>query len=142
MRIDILNGPNLNLLGTREPDIYGHKTLAQIAEDVKRHAGDAHEIIFEQTNSEGTLVDLIQRAGREADGLILNAAAYTHTSVAIHDALKTVSAPKVEVHLSNPHAREEFRHHSYVSPVVDLVIAGAGPIGYHLAVTALLARQK
>lgn len=140
MRIDILNGPNLNLLGTREPEIYGTTTLAEIAEMVKAHAGPDHEIVFEQTNSEGTLVDLIQRAGREADGLILNAAAYTHSSVAIHDALKSVSVPKVEVHLSNPYAREAFRHHSYVSPVVDMLIAGAGAEGYRLAVTALLGK--
>ena len=138
MRIDILNGPNLNLLGTREPEIYGSMTLAEIAEMVKEHAGESHQIIFEQTNSEGTLVDLIQRAGREADGLILNAASYTHTSIAVHDALKAVAVPKVEVHLSNPLAREEFRHHSYVSAVVNVVIAGAGPEGYRLAVTALI----
>ncbi|MEM9233620.1 MAG: type II 3-dehydroquinate dehydratase [Pseudomonadota bacterium] len=137
MRIDILNGPNLNLLGTREPEIYGTTTLAKIAEMAREHAGTEHKIIFEQTNSEGTLVDLIQRAGREADALILNAAAFTHTSVAIHDALKSVAFPKVEVHLSNPHAREAFRHKSYVSPVVDMVIAGAGAEGYRLAITAL-----
>lgn len=138
MRIDILNGPNLNLLGTREPEIYGAMTLAEIAQMVKDHAGEAHQIIFEQTNSEGTLVDLIQRAGREAEGLILNAASYTHTSVAVHDALKAIDIPKVEVHLSNPYAREAFRHHSYVSAVSNIVIAGAGPEGYRLAVTALL----
>lgn len=138
MRIDILNGPNLNLLGTREPEIYGATTLSEIGEMVREFAGADHQIVFEQTNSEGTLVDLIQRAGREAGGLILNAAAYTHTSVAIHDALKAIQIPKVEVHLSNPHAREAFRHHSYVSPVVDVVIAGAGAEGYRLAVTALL----
>ena len=139
MRIDILNGPNLNLLGTREPEVYGSTTLAEIADMTRDHAGPDHQIVFEQTNSEGTLVDLIQRAGREADGLILNAAAYTHTSVAIHDALKAVSIPKVELHLSNPHAREAFRHHSYVSPVVDIVIVGARAEGYKLAITALLA---
>lgn len=139
MRIDILNGPNLNLLGTREPEVYGTTTLAEIAEMARDHAGPDHQIVFEQTNSEGTLVDLIQRAGREADALILNAAAYTHTSVAIYDALNAINIPKAEVHLSNPHAREAFRHHSYVSPVVNIVIAGAKAEGYKLAITALLA---
>ena len=139
MRIDILNGPNLNLLGTREPEIYGTTTLAEIADMARDHAGPDHQIVFEQTNSEGTLVDLIQRAGREADALILNAAAYTHTSVAIYDALNAINIPKAEVHLSNPHAREAFRHHSYVSPVVNIVIAGAKAEGYKLAITALLA---
>lgn len=138
MRIDILNGPNLNLLGTREPQIYGTTTLAEIAEMTRTHAGTDHQIVFEQTNSEGTLVDLIQRAGREADALVLNAAAYTHTSIALHDALKAISIPKVEVHLSNPHARESFRHKSYISPAVDIIIAGAGAEGYRLAVSALL----
>ena len=138
MKISILNGPNLNLLGTREPSIYGHQTLSDIEAMVAAHASGP-EIEFFQTTRAGELVDAIQGATREADALTLNAAAYTHTSIAIHDSLKAASLPKVEVHLSNPAAREAFRHHSYVSPVVDVVIAGAGPVGYCLAVDAVLA---
>ncbi|WOI52420.1 type II 3-dehydroquinate dehydratase [Parvularcula sp. LCG005] len=138
--IHILNGPNLNLLGTREPQIYGSDTLSAIETACHAHAnGLGATLIFEQTNSEGTLIDQIQCAGREADALILNAAGYTHTSVAIHDALKAIPTFKIELHLSNPHARESFRHKSFVSPAVNGVICGFGAAGYRLAIDAAMA---
>jgi 3-dehydroquinate dehydratase II len=127
----ILNGPNLNLLGTREPGIYGTTTL----DDVEALALDAAE-----SNHEGDLIDAIHGAPGLADGIIINPAAYSHTSVAIPDALSGVGLPVVEVHLSNIHRREEFRHHSYVSAVADAVICGAGIAGYKLAVDYLAAR--
>lgn len=136
----ILNGPNLNLLGTREPEIYGHTTLAQIEAMCRTRAETlGASVDFRQTNHEGALVDWIQEAGHAARGLILNPAAYTHTSVALHDALKAVAVPAVEVHLSNIHARPEpFRHRSRVSPAVRGIICGFGPTGYELALLALL----
>ncbi|MHA1527677.1 MAG: type II 3-dehydroquinate dehydratase [Alphaproteobacteria bacterium] len=135
--IHILNGPNLNLLGTREPEIYGHETLADI-EARARAAAQRHglELVFRQSNLEGELVTWIQEARTEAAALILNAGAYTHTSVAILDALKTLSIPAIELHLSNPHRREGFRHHSYVALGATGVIAGFGAAGYELAVDA------
>ncbi|MCC6414699.1 MAG: type II 3-dehydroquinate dehydratase [Opitutaceae bacterium] len=135
--LTILNGPNLNLLGEREPDIYGRFTLADI-ESACAEAARAHgfSIAFKQTNHEGELVEHIQQS-RESAGLILNAGAYTHTSVAMHDALKSLSIPIIEVHLSNIFAREPFRHHSYVSPLARGVICGLGPKGYTLAIEAL-----
>ncbi len=135
--IYILNGPNLNLLGTREPEIYGHETLADI-EARARAAAKSHglELVFRQSNLEGELVTWIQEARTEAAALILNAGAYTHTSVAILDALKTLAIPVIELHLSNPHRRESFRQHSYVALGSTGVIAGFGPRGYELAVDA------
>lgn len=133
----VLNGPNLNLLGEREPDIYGHETLQDVQNRCERAAGEAR-IVFLQSNHEGQLVDWIQQARKEADALIINPAAYTHTSVALYDALKTLSIPVIECHLSNPAAREAFRHHSYVSLAATGVIAGFGVQGYELAVTAAL----
>ncbi len=135
--IYILNGPNLNLLGLREPEIYGHETLADI-ETRARTRATSHglELVFRQTNLEGELVTWIQEARTEAAALILNAGAYTHTSVAILDALKTLEIPAIELHLSNPHRREEFRQHSYVALGSTGVIAGFGPAGYELAVDA------
>ncbi len=135
--ITILNGPNLNLLGTREPEIYGTTTLADI-EALCIQTAEAHglKIDFRQTNHEGELVEWIQQSGNNA-GLILNAGAYTHTSVAMHDALKSVRCPIIEVHLSNIFAREPFRHHSYVSPLAKGVICGLGANGYALAIEAL-----
>lgn len=134
----ILNGPNLNRLGTREPETYGRTTLADI-EAQCRATGARHgfDIVFRQSNSEGTLVDWIQEAGDVARGLIINPAALTHTSVALHDAIRTAAIPTVEVHLSNVFAREAFRHHSYVSPVALGVICGFGAKGYDLAIEAL-----
>ena len=136
--IYILNGPNLNLLGTREPDIYGASTL----DDIKALCSDsAHglgcEIEFRQTNVEGELVTWVQEAADAAAGVIVNAAAYTHTSVALLDALKTCTVPVVEVHLSNVYKREPFRHNSYVSPAATGVICGFGPHGYVLALEAI-----
>lgn len=135
--IYILNGPNLNLLGTREPEIYGRESL----DDIDRAcAAKAREtglaVTFRQTNGEGTLVDWVQEAGEKADILILNAGAYTHTSVALLDALKAIGIPAIELHLSNPHAREPFRHHSYVSLAASGIICGFGADGYLLALDA------
>jgi len=135
--IYILNGPNLNLLGTREPEIYGHETLADIEGRARtRAASHGLELVFRQSNHEGELVTWIQEARTESAALILNAGAYTHTSVAILDALKTLEIPAIELHLSNPHRRESFRHHSYVALGSTAVIAGFGPSGYELAVDA------
>ena len=136
--IFILNGPNLNLLGTRETDIYEQTSLKDIEALCSNTAKTLGlEIEFRQSNHEGILVDWIQEAGRDGAALIINAAAYTHTSVAILDALKTLSVPVIEVHLSNIFAREAFRHHSYVSPAATGIICGFGPKGYQLALDAV-----
>jgi 3-dehydroquinate dehydratase-2 len=141
--IHVLNGPNLNLLGTREPEIYGHATLADIEENCRVAAqGAGLTMVFRQTNHEGVLVDWIQEARLSASGLILNAGAYTHTSVAVHDALKSLGLPAIGVHLSNPYRREPFRHTSYVSPAVTGVICGVGAQGYVLAIQALAQLTK
>lgn len=134
----VLNGPNLNLLGSREPGIYGGKSFA----DIERECRDEGAVLglsvdFRQTNHEGVLVDWIQEAADSAKGIVINPGAYTHTSVAIHDAVRAVGLPLIEVHLSNILAREPFRHHSYVSPVASGVICGLGPDGYRLALQAL-----
>ncbi len=136
--ITILNGPNLNLLGTREPQIYGTVTLAQI-EGMCRETAKKYgfEIDFRQSNHEGDLIDWVQEAGRNSAGMIINAGGYTHTSVALHDALKAVSIPVIEVHLSDPKTREPFRHHSYIEPVAKKTISGKGAQGYVLAIEAL-----
>ncbi|MEO0622429.1 MAG: type II 3-dehydroquinate dehydratase [Pseudomonadota bacterium] len=133
----VLNGPNLNLLGTREPDIYGSATLSDI-EAVTRAKADALGValVFRQSNHEGELVSWIQEARGQAGAIVINAAAYTHTSVAIHDALKAFEGPVIELHLSNPHRREAFRHVSHVATAATGVIAGFGPAGYPLAVEA------
>ena len=136
-KILILNGPNLNLLGTREPEIYGTTTLADIQARCEAVAAThGAQVDFKQSNHEGELVDLIQGAGNVL-GIIINAGAYTHTSVAIHDALKSVDVPIMEVHLSNIFAREPFRHHSYISPLAKGVICGLGVKGYELAIISL-----
>lgn len=136
--IYILNGPNLNMLGLREPEIYGVDTLADIEAACRdRAASHGFDVVFRQTNVEGELVSLIQEARAEADGVILNAAAYTHTSIAIHDALAMLEVPVIEVHLSNVFKREAFRHHSYVSAHAAGVICGFGPDSYLLALDAL-----
>ena len=134
----ILNGPNLNLLGTREPHIYGSTTLAEVEATCHQRAQTVGlEIDFRQTNHEGQLVDWIQEAIGAAVGIIINPAAYTHTSVAILDALKNFSGPIIELHISNPHQREEFRHRSFVTPVATATLAGFGVYGYGLAVEAM-----
>jgi 3-dehydroquinate dehydratase II len=134
----VLNGPNLNLLGLREPEIYGSETLNDIEDRVTaRGKALGLTVDFRQTNIEGQLVDWIQEARTKAKGIIINPAAYTHTSVALRDALKAVGVPAIEVHLSNTHAREEFRHHSYVSPVAHGIVVGFGAYGYELALDGL-----
>jgi len=133
-KVLVLNGPNLNLLGTREPDVYGVETLASIEDSCRARADDLGlEVEFRQTNTEGQLVDWVQQARDTHDLLIVNAGAYTHTSVALLDALKAVSLPVIEVHLSNIHQREDFRHHSYVSKVAQGMICGFGGFGYEMA---------
>ncbi len=134
----IINGPNLNMLGTREPAVYGTETLKDIeARCASRANSLALSVDFRQSNLEGELLGWIQQAHGSASGIILNAGAYTHTSIAIHDALKSCGLPVVEVHLSNIYKREEFRHHSYVSPVAQGVFCGFGSHGYELAIDAL-----
>lgn len=139
MTLYCLNGPNLNLLGAREPEIYGASTLADIkAAMTARAAALGRALEFRQSNHEGDLVDWTQEAGATGSGLILNPGAYTHTSIALHDALKAVRIPKIELHLSNVHARESFRRRSMVSPAVDAVICGLGAYGYLAALDALV----
>ena len=140
--VHVLNGPNLNLLGKREPEIYGHETLAAIETRLSaacKNRGVA--IAFRQSNDEGELVTWIQEAGLAGAPIILNAGAYTHTSVALHDAIKGTKARVIEVHLSNIHARESFRHHSLISPVAEGVIMGFGSRSYDLALESLLSEQ-
>ena len=139
----VLNGPNLNLLGTREPAVYGSQTLADVealcAQECAKHG---LKLDFRQSNHEGMLVDAIQKAGRAQAagtlaGVVFNAGAYTHTSVALHDAIKGCGVTVIELHISNVHARESFRHHSYLSPVAKAVLAGFGVQGYAMAIAAL-----
>lgn len=134
----ILNGPNLNLLGTREPEIYGSATLDDIRTQCEHHASRLSiSLQFRQSNHEGELVDWIQEVREQFSGLIINAGAFTHTSIAIHDALLALSQPIIEVHLSNLFRREEFRHHSYVSKPAHGVICGFGAFGYLMALDAM-----
>lgn len=136
-KILVLNGPNLNMLGTREPEIYGRETLADIEANCVKRAGTLGLAVeFRQTNTEGELVDWVQQAKNDAKLLIVNAGAYTHTSVALLDALKACDIPVIEVHLSNIHQREDFRHHSYVSKAAVGMICGFGSYGYEMALEA------
>ena len=138
LKIQIINGPNLNLLGKREPDIYGHLTLDEIKKEVDSHCQPKKITTdFYQSNIEGELVGKIQEISGTVDGLIINAAAFTHTSVAILDALNTLNMPKIEVHISNVFAREEFRHKSMISKSVNGIICGFGLNSYILAVDAI-----
>jgi 3-dehydroquinate dehydratase-2 len=139
MRILFLNGPNLNLLGQREPEVYGRTTLADIEAKVRERANKLGVTVeFRQSNQEGDLVAWIQQAKGAFDAIVLNAAAYTHTSVALRDAISAVGVPTIEIHLSNVHAREEFRHKSLIAPVCRGQIIGFGANSYVLAVEAAL----
>ncbi len=136
----VLNGPNLNLLGQREPHVYGSTTLADIVAMIEKHAkARGVAVVCRQSNHEGELVDWIHEARKKGSGVILNAGAYSHTSIALHDALATLDIPVVEVHISNVYKRESFRHHSYISSVAKGVICGLGVQGYSLALDAILA---
>ena len=135
--IFIINGPNLNLLGKREPDVYGSESFEVFFEKLKQKFPDT-KLVYYQSNSEGEIIDKIQEAGFSADGIVLNAGAYTHTSLAIADAVKAVPAPVVEVHISNVFKREDYRHHSFLSEVCQGCIIGFGLNSYVLAVEALV----
>nr|MCW2727200.1 aroQ [Aeromicrobium sp.] len=139
-RLLLVNGPNLNLLGTREPDVYGHDTLADVEDLVAGTASEAGlEVRAVQSNHEGVLIDAIHEARNDCAGIVINPGAFTHTSIALRDALLATELPVVEVHLSNVHRREAFRHHSYVSDIAEVVVVGAGIDGYEFA-TRQLAR--
>jgi 3-dehydroquinate dehydratase II len=136
--VHVLNGPNLNLLGQREPSVYGSTTLSEIERLMREKAGTLGvSITFRQSNHEGHLVDWIQEAGAQGAGIVINAAAYTHTSIALRDAIAGSGAPTIEVHLSNVHAREGFRHRSLIAPVSVGVICGFGPMSYLLGLEAV-----
>ncbi|NMH28100.1 type II 3-dehydroquinate dehydratase [Flavobacterium silvaticum] len=141
MRLTIINGPNLNLLGKREPSIYGDQGFESYLEDLRSRYPQV-EMSYFQSNIEGELITAIQEAGFSQDGIILNAAAYTHTSVGIGDAVKAVPSPVIEVHISNTFAREEYRHQSFISAVVKGVIVGFGLQSYELAVLSFLSDNK
>ena len=136
-KIEIINGPNINLLGKREPNIYGNLTLDSINKEIEEYANELNlKTLFFQSNVEGEIVNKIQ-ASENSNGIIINAAAFTHTSVAIHDALKSLDIPKIEVHISNIYKREEFRHKSLISNVVDGIICGLGSNSYKLALKGI-----
>jgi 3-dehydroquinate dehydratase-2 len=136
MKIQIVNGPNLNLLGTREPGIYGSSSFDQYLPQLQARYPDI-EIAYYQSNVEGELINKMQEVGFTCDGIVLNAGAYTHTSVALHDCIRSLKCPVIEVHISNVHQREEFRHHSFISAACKGVICGFGLDSYRLAVEAL-----
>ena len=140
MKILIINGPNLNLLGKREPGIYGSNSFESYLPTLKAQYPDV-EIAYFQSNIEGELINKMQEAGFSADGIILNAGAYTHTSVALHDCIRSITAPVIEVHISNVHQREEFRHHSMISAACKGVICGFGLDSYRLALEGLLGQR-
>jgi 3-dehydroquinate dehydratase-2 len=138
-RLLLVNGPNLNLLGSREPAVYGHDTLADVEQLVAATAAEAaYDVRSVQSNHEGVLIDAIHAARDDCAGIVINPGALTHTSIALRDALLAVELPVVEVHLSNVHRREPFRHHSYVSDIAEVVVVGAGVDGYAFAVRQLL----
>ena len=140
MRIAILNGPNLNLLGTREPALYGYATLAEIEQRLREVAEElAIEVVCEQHNGEGELIDAVHRLSESCDAAVVNAGAYTHTSLALRDALAGVALPFVEVHLTNVYAREPERRHSMLAPAARATLGGFGPIGYELALRGIVA---
>jgi 3-dehydroquinate dehydratase-2 len=141
--ISVINGPNLNLLGTRKPEVYGRTTLAEVEEMCRQEAGKLGlEVQFKQSNHEGQLIDWIHECGREVKagnsiGAVYNPGAHTHTSVALHDAIEGAEVPVIELHISNVHKREEFRHHSFISPVAAGIVVGFGVNGYVLAIQGL-----
>lgn len=139
--IEIINGPNLNLTGRREPEIYGSVTMEQYLDEL-RHSFPEVQIGYYQSNVEGEIINRIHEVGFSADGIIINAGGYSHTSVALHDALAAVPAPAIEVHLSNIFAREEYRHHSLLTSACRGIISGLGLKGYELAIKALLSDSK
>ena len=142
-KILVINGPNLNMLGRREPDKYGSKTLVEITDDLNNAAATLNvELQHFQSNSEAALIERIHDAWQQVDSIIINPAAFTHTSVALRDALLSVAIPFFEVHLSNIHQREAFRHHSYFSDVAQGVICGFGAMGYHFALQAAVSRLQ
>lgn len=138
MKIQVINGPNLNLLGKREPDIYGNASFDTYFEQLKQESKDICELFYFQSNSEGALIDKIHEVGFSYDGIILNAGAYTHTSIALHDAIKAINTPVIEVHISNIHTREEFRHKSMIAPACKGSIIGLGLDSYKLALRYFL----
>ena len=141
--IYILNGPNLNLLGKRQPHIYGHETLADVEADCRKLASElGHEIRFQQSNREYEIIDWIHEAREDGAAIVINPAAFTHTSLAILDALNTFEGPVIEIHISNVHKRESFRHHSFVSHRADGVIAGLGTEGYQLGIRRVATMLK
>ena len=138
MKLLILNGPNLNLLGSREPAIYGSESYDALCQQIQRHAAAIGcTVALLQSNHEGALIDAIQGAQGVYGGIVINPGAYTHTSIALHDAIKGTAIPLLELHISNVHARESFRHHSYISPVARAVVCGLGVAGYPLAIEAV-----
>lgn len=137
MKILIMNGPNLNLLGVREPGIYGNNSFESYLPQLKERYPDT-ELEYYQSNIEGEMINKLQEVGFTYDGVVLNAGAYTHTSVALHDCIRSLKCPVIEVHISNVHTREEFRHHSYLSPACKGVICGFGLDSYRLGVEALI----
>ncbi len=137
MKIIIINGPNLNLLGKREPEIYGHQTFQDFFEELIT-AFPSVDLQYFQSNHEGALLDKLQEVGFDYDAIILNAAAYTHTSIALHDCIKAITTPVVEVHISNIEEREDFRKHSYITPVAQKLIMGHGLKGYAMAIQFIL----
>lgn len=139
MKIQIINGPNLNLLGVREPSIYGSSSFESYLPTLRQRYPDV-QIDYYQSNIEGELIDRMQQVGFEYDGIVLNAGAYTHTSIALHDCIRSLTTPVIEVHISNVHTREEFRHHSMISAACRGVIAGFGLDSYRLAIEAIIAQ--
>ena len=139
LNILVINGPNINLLGTREPEVYGSETLADLEAQLSKRAASLNaSVSFIQSNHEGSMVDALHGARGVQNGVIMNAGAYTHTSIALRDAISGIDLPCIEVHISNVHARESFRHHSMIAPVCKGVIAGFGLFGYTLALEALV----
>lgn len=140
MRIQIINGPNLNLLGVREPEIYGKRAWEDYLKELRNRYHDVR-IDYFQSNLEGEIINMIQEVGFDRDGIVLNAGAYTHTSIALHDCIRSLKSPVIEVHISNVHRREEFRHHSMISSACHGVICGFGLDSYRLAVEAIKGMQ-